>query len=63
MWKVGQQVKVNGVLPWGDWKGSNVDTTGEVVEVRRTGLLVNLEYVDGDFGVTTLVPKGLIQNE
>jgi hypothetical protein len=56
----GQRVIVNGVLPWGDWRGSSVETEGMIVEMRRTGALVSLDLVDGDAEVTTLVPKKLI---
>jgi len=58
-YKHGQQVYVSGQLPWGDWKGERAATRGHIVKVQRVGLLVNLEYIGGDFGVTTLVPKKL----
>lgn len=59
--QVGQTVNVSGYLPWGDWKGSRVSTEGVIEEIRRTGMLVNLDYVDGDYGVCTLIPKKLCE--
>ena len=58
----GQRVRVNGVLPWSDWRGTRVSSDATVLEVKRLGLLVTIDRVGPDPGVTITVPKKLCDN-
>lgn len=58
--KNGDKVFVSGEVKWGD-DYYRVSSKGEIVEWKKGPYaLVNLEYVDGDYGVCTFVKKTYI---